>query len=199
MDRQTLTSPAGGHISPEMTCARFYAQTALCESALCANEHELIPACVYETDNAYIHCSYETWDAETTGHELFTPFSDPQERCTQTGAQSRVWGRSSAHAMRDSQLFTPRCRYLSSTKHLMKPRHHSAHFSVGCPVRAVTPAVHSAQKRAQAGTAPTCGTLLPDLSLSNPPCFIGSCKAQGGLLRMASFSKERVPSTFFTV
>ena len=35
-------------------------------------------------------------------------------------------------------------------------RHHSAHFSVGCPVRAVTPAVHSAQKRAQAGTAPTC-------------------------------------------
>ena len=30
------------------------------------------------------------------------------------------------------------------------------HFSVGCPVRAVTPAVHSAQKRAQAGTAPTC-------------------------------------------
>ena len=43
------------------------------------------------------------------------------------------------------------------------------------------------------------GTLFPDLSLSNPPCFIESCKAQGGLLRMASFSKERVPSTFFTV
>ena len=90
MDRQTLTSPAGGHISAEMTRARFYAQTALSESALCANEHELIPACVYETNNAYIHCSYETWDAETTGHELFTPFSDPQERCTQTGAESRV-------------------------------------------------------------------------------------------------------------
>ena len=156
MDRQTLTSPAGGHISPEMTCARFYAQTALSESALCANEHELIPACIYETSNAYMHCRYETWNAEITGHELFTPFSDPQERCTQTGAESRVWGRSSAHAMRDSQLFTPRCRYLSLTKHLMKPRHHSAHFSVGCPVRAVTPAVHSAQKRAQAGTAPTC-------------------------------------------
>ena len=153
MDRQTLTSPAGGHISPEMTCARFYAQTGLCESALCANEHELIPACVYETNNACMHCSYEAWDAETTGHELFTPFSDPQDRCTQTGAESRVWGRSSAHAMRDSQLFTPRCRYSSLTKHLMKPRHHSAHFSVGCPVRAVTPAVHSAQKRAQAGTA----------------------------------------------
>ena len=87
---------------------------------------------------------------------MFTPFSDPQERCTQTGAESRVWGRSSAHAMRDSQLFTPRCRYSSLTKHLMKPRHHSAHFSVGCPVGAVTPAVHSAQKRAQAGTAPIC-------------------------------------------
>ena len=38
-----------------------------------------------------------------------------------------------------------------------------------------------------------------DLSLIDPPCFIGSCKAQGGSLRMASFSKERVPSTIFTV
>ena len=72
-----------------MTRARFYAQTALSESALCPNEHEMIPACIYETNNAYMHCMYETWNAETTGHELFTPFSDPQERCTQTGAESR--------------------------------------------------------------------------------------------------------------
>jgi hypothetical protein len=43
------------------------------------------------------------------------------------------------------------------------------------------------------------GTLVPDLSLGDPPCFIGSCKTQVGSLRMASFSKERVPSTIFTV
>ena len=43
------------------------------------------------------------------------------------------------------------------------------------------------------------GTLWTDLSLSNPGCFIGSCKAHPGLLRMASFSKQRVPSTIFTV
>ena len=35
------------------------------------------------------------------------------------------------------------------------------------------------------------GTLWTDLSLSNPGCFIGSCKAQTGSLRMASFSEER--------
>ena len=43
------------------------------------------------------------------------------------------------------------------------------------------------------------GTLCPDLSLIDPGCFIGSCKAHPGSLRMASFSKERVPSTIFTV
>ena len=34
------------------------------------------------------------------------------------------------------------------------------------------------------------GPLESDLSLINPPCFIGSCKVQGRLIRMASFSKE---------
>ena len=43
------------------------------------------------------------------------------------------------------------------------------------------------------------GTLLPDLSLSDPGCFIVGCKAHPGSLRMASFSKERVHSTIFTV
>ena len=32
--------------------------------------------------------------------------------------------------------------------------------------------------------------------LGDPPCFIGSCKAQGGLLRMASFSKEHDRNVF---
>ena len=37
-------------------------------------------------------------------------------------------------------------------------------------------------------------------ALGDPPCFIGSCKAHPGLLRMASFSKERVlPTIFITV
>ena len=40
------------------------------------------------------------------------------------------------------------------------------------------------------------GTLLPDLSLSNPGCFIGSCKAHPGLLRMVSFSKEHDRNVF---
>ena len=35
-----------------------------------------------------------------------------------------------------------------------------------------------------------------DLSLIDPPCFIGSCKAQGGLLRMLSFSKEHDRNVF---
>ena len=35
------------------------------------------------------------------------------------------------------------------------------------------------------------GTLWTDLSLSDPGCFIGSCKAQTGSLRMASFSEKR--------
>ena len=33
------------------------------------------------------------------------------------------------------------------------------------------------------------GTLFPDLSFSDPGCFIGCCKAHPGSLRMASFSK----------
>ena len=41
------------------------------------------------------------------------------------------------------------------------------------------------------------GTLCSDLSLSDPGCFIGSCKAHPGSIRMASFSKERVLSTIF--
>ena len=43
------------------------------------------------------------------------------------------------------------------------------------------------------------GTLFPDLSLGDPGCFIGPCKAHPGSLRMASFSKEHVPSTIFTM
>ena len=33
-------------------------------------------------------------------------------------------------------------------------------------------------------------------ALGDPPCFIGSCKAQGGSLRMASFSKEHDRNVF---
>ena len=33
-------------------------------------------------------------------------------------------------------------------------------------------------------------------ALGYPPCFIGSCKAQGGLLRMLSFSKEHDRNVF---
>ena len=139
MERQTLTSHAGGHISPDTSCAKFCARRVLSVCALCANEHVMVTECKSPTNKTYIHTRHEIFIADTNDCKLFSPFSDPQERCTQTGAESRVWGRSSAHAMRDSQLFTPRCRYSSLTKHLMKPRHHSAHFSVGCPVRAVDP------------------------------------------------------------
>jgi hypothetical protein len=153
MERQTLTSHAGGHISPDTACAKFCARRVLSVCALCANEHVMVTECKSPTNKTYIHTRHEIFSADTNDCKLFSPFSDPQERCTQTGAETRVWGRSCAHAMLDRPVFTRCCCYTSLLQQLMKPTYRYAHFELGCLLRAVTPAMHSAQNQAQAGTA----------------------------------------------
>ena len=58
------------------------------------------------------------------------------------------------------------------------------------------PTLRFSRRRAWATLYRLAGVLV-NKSIEDPaPCFIGSCKAQGGLLRMASFSKEHDRNVF---